>query len=166
MKITWNGNPVELYGTPLQPGDPLPDFTLHDNQLNPVHRERFDGTCVLIVVPSLDTGVCDLEVKNFNKKAASFPHTRIYAVSADLPFAQARWCGSNGIDAVQTLSDYFDHSFGKATGTLVPAFSLLARAVFLVDQYGIIQYAEYVPEVTSHPDYNAIYQVLETCTAN
>lgn len=99
-------------------------------------------------------------MRRFNEAAAAFPAVQIYAVSLDLPFAQSRWCGAAGVEQVQTLSDYRDHSFGKATGTRMEELGLLTRAVILVDNDGTVAYAEYVPEVTSHPDYDAALEAL------
>lgn len=164
MQVTFNHAPVTLKGTPLKVGDKQPDFTLVDTSLTPVHAKDMDGLHVFVVVPSLDTEVCDLEVRNFNQKAGSLPGVQIYAVSMDLPFAQARWCGANGIEAVKTLSDYHQRSFGEATGTYIDELGLLTRAVFVVDGGGNVAYAEYVPEVTDHPNYDAVYAKLEELT--
>ena len=91
-------------------------------------------------------------------------HNPVDADAKDLPFAQARWCGAEGVDKAQTLSDYRDRSFGLATGTLVDGLMLLTRAVFIVDENGKVQYAQYVPEITQHPDYEAAYRVLAELT--
>lgn len=162
MAVTFNHSPITLKGTPLKEGDKMPNFTLVDNSLTPVRAEELEGLRVFVVVPSLDTEVCDLEVRNFNTKAAGLPGVSIYAVSMDLPFAQARWCGANGISAVKTLSDYHERSFGAATGTYIDELGLLTRAVFVVNATGDVVYAEYVPEVTNHPNYDAVYAKLET----
>ena len=134
--ITFKGSPLTLQGPPLRVGDTMPGFTL------------------------LDTGVCDQEVRWFNEKAAELPGVTIVAVSLDLPFAQARWCGGGGIEAVRTLSDYKERRFGKATGTYIEELALLARAVFVVDENDTVVYAEVVPEVSNHPNYEAVYQKL------
>lgn len=164
MTITFKGKPITLRGSMLKPGDKLPDFALCNPELNPVRRDDLKGLKVFAVVPSLDTGVCDLEVKAFNQKAAALPGVTIYAISLDLPFAQARWCGANGIAAVKTLSDYRDRSFGLATGTFIEELALLARAVFIVDDANTIVYAEYVPEISAPPAYDTIYAKLDALT--
>lgn len=164
MNITFKGKPITLRGASLKVGDQLSNFTLVDSALNPIHQKDLSGLKVFVVVPSLDTGVCDLEVKNFNKKAAELPGVVIYTISLDLPFAQARWCGANDISAVKVLSDYQDRSFGQATGTFIEELALLTRAVFIVDASNTVVYAEYVPEVTEHPAYDKIYAKLAELT--
>ena len=155
--VTFQGNPLTLQGQQLKVGDKMPEFTLTDNGLGSVHSNDLTGLKVFLTVPSLDTPVCDLEVRNFNQKASELHGVRIYAVSRDLPFAQARWCGAHGINNVQTLSDYKEQSFGKATGTCIEELALLTRAVFVVDNEGIVRHVEYVPEMTNHPNYDAVY---------
>lgn len=129
-----------------------------DSELNPVNSENLSYPALLLTIPSLDTGVCDLEVRKFNERAAESGKTAIYAVSMDLPFAQARWCGAAGVNKIIILSDYFDKSFGKATGTLIEELGLLTRAVILVDANRIVKYIEIVSEITNHPDYDAVFR--------
>lgn len=162
MTITFKGTPMNLSGRQLQVGDSMPDFTLTDQTLQAVHSQDLGGVRVFLTVPSLDTGVCDQEVRRFNQAAAGFPGVSIYAVSLDLPFAQARWCGAAGVETVRTLSDYKDHSFGTATGTRIEELGLLTRAVFVVDRGGKVTYAEYVPEVSAHPNYDAVLTHLHS----
>jgi thiol peroxidase len=108
------------------------------------------------VVPSLDTPVCDLQTKRFNQEASGLgDDVVVYTVSADLPFAAARWCGANDAKNLQCLSDHRDMSFGDAYGTHVKELRLDARAVFVVDANDKISHAEYVAEITEHPDYDA-----------
>ena len=129
MNITFQKNAVTLLGTPLKEGEKMPDFTVCDNSLQEVKGGDLSGIRIFAVVPSLDTGVCDLEIKRFNEKVSQYPDVKLYAVSLDLPFAQARWCGANGVNAVTTLSDYRDRDFGRVTGTLIQELSLLTRAI-------------------------------------
>ena len=158
--ITFKGSPLTLQGPPLRVGDTMPGFTLTDTALTEVRDTDLCGIRVFLTVPSLDTGVCDQEVRWFNEKAAELPGVTIVAVSLDLPFAQARWCGGGGIEAVRTLSDYKERRFGKATGTYIEELALLARAVFVVDENDTVVDAEVVPEVSNHPNYEAVYQKL------
>jgi len=153
------GNPVTTEGKQLAAGDSMPAFTLSANDLSDVAFASTSGVRVFVTVPSLDTPVCDLEVRRFNTKAAELG-AAIYAVSMDLPFAQARWCAAAGIDAVKTLSDYKHRQFGIATGTYIKELGLLARAVFVVGSDGKISYVQYVPEVTDHPDYEKAYAAV------
>jgi thiol peroxidase len=162
VRVTFKGQPVTLVGRQLAPGDALPDFALTDTGLATVRAADTSGPRVFLAVPSLDTAVCDLEVRTFNAKAAQLPGVAVYAVSMDLPFAQARWCGAAGIDAVTTLSDHKERSFAAATGTLIAELALLARAVFVVDPAGRIVHAEYVPEVSQAPDYGAALAALDS----
>lgn len=165
MSVTFQGNPVTLKGSPLKAGDAMPEFTLTGNGMNPVHSKELKGLRVFVVVPSLDTGVCDLEVKKFNEKASQLGDVGVFCVSLDLPFAQARWCGAAEVNAVTTLSDYRDRNFGLCTGTLIEELLLLTRAVFIVNKDDTVLYAEYVPEITDHPDYDKIFEKLEGCTS-
>ncbi|MBM6995373.1 thiol peroxidase [Paenibacillus sp. DXFW5] len=152
---TFKGNPITLIGPELKFGDTAPDFRLNKNLLEEATLQDYAGKIKLIsVVPSLDTGVCDAQTRRFNQEAAGLGEdVVILTVSADLPFAQARWCGAAGVDRVVTLSDYKDNSFGKAYGVLIKEFALDMRAVFVLDKDNKIQYVEVLKEMTEHPDY-------------
>lgn len=157
------GNPVPLEGPELTTGDKAPDFTLQtrtDGQLKDISLADFAGkTLLLSVVPSLDTPVCALQTKTFNERAAQLPdNVVILTVSTDLPFAQGRFCGAEGIDKLQTASDHRDVSFGKSYGTLItegPFARVLSRAIFVVSPEGTLDYVQYVPEVAEEPNYDA-----------
>ncbi|MCG4578811.1 thiol peroxidase [Clostridium cochlearium] len=159
MNITFKGNPVTLVGTQLKIGDKAPDFTVVDNNMEDFSLKNTKGVRIISAVPSLDTPVCDLETKTFNKEASNIPNVSIYTISMDLPFAQIRWCGDNGIDNLTTLSDFKDRLFGKNYGTYVKELGLLARAVFVIDSNDNIVYAEYVEEIGNQPNFE---KVLET----
>jgi thiol peroxidase len=160
--VTFKGTPLHLLGAGVSVGDTAPDFTVLANDLAPVTATVLRGNVtVLLSVPSLDTPVCDLETKRFNQEAVALgPKVRILCVSADLPFAQARWCGTAGVKAVTTLSDHRDTSFGLAFGVLIKELRLLTRAVFVVGPDAILRYAEIVPELTNEPDYAAALAVV------
>jgi len=160
---TFKGNPLTLIGPVLQPGDKAPDFTALDSALSPVTLAAAKGkVAILVSVPSLDTPVCDLETRRFNKEAASLGSgVAVLTISMDLPFAQARWCGAAGIQNVKTLSDHRDASFGTAYGVLIKELRLLARAVFVVDREGVIRYVQLVKEMTHEPDYEAVLAAVE-----
>jgi thiol peroxidase len=161
--ITMKGNPLTLLGKALKVGDRAPDFGVSDNNLSPVNLSAYKGkVCIISAVPSLDTPVCDLETRRFNQEAANLsPDIVILTVSMDLPFAQKRWCGAAGVDKVITLSDHKDASFGAAYGVLIKELRLLARAVFVVDRKGVIQYIEIVKELTQEPNYEAALQAAK-----
>jgi len=155
--ITFQGSPLHLVGDLPSVGQKAPDFTLLANDLTPRSLRDFAGTALVIAaVPSLDTPVCDTEIRRFNKEAAALSDKlRILAVSCDLPFAQARWCGAAGISAVQSFSDHRDASFGQNYGVLIKELRLLARAIFIIDAQGVLRYVQLVPEMTNEPDYDA-----------
>jgi thiol peroxidase len=157
------GNPVTLVGDEVKVGDAAPDFTALDNDLSPVSLSSYRGTiCIISSVPSLDTPVCDLETKTFNEEAGRLDENVIVlTISMDLPFAQKRWCAAESVDRVQTLSDHRDASFGTSFGVLIEELRLLARAVFLVDQEGIIKYIQIIKEITNEPDYEEIWNALK-----
>jgi thiol peroxidase len=149
------GNPLPLEGNEIKAGDRAPDCTLAANDLSPVKISSYRGkVCVIVTVPSLDTPVCDTEVRRFNQEASGLgKDVAVLTVSMDLPFAQARWCGAAGVDRVRTLSDYRSAEFGKAYGVLISPLRLLARAVYVLDKEGTVRYTQVVPEITSEPDY-------------
>ena len=155
--VTFKGNPLTLVGSLPRVGQKAPDFEVLSNDLSPVKLSAFKGkTLVICSVPSLDTSVCDTEVRRFNEEATSLgDDVAVLAISMDLPFAQKRWCGAAGIKNVQTLSDHRDASFGRAYGVLINELRLLARAVFVVDKKGVIRYIQLVDEMTNEPDYDA-----------
>ena len=162
--VTFKGGPVTLVGPEIKKGDTAPDFkclkgleavTLADT---PAKARLFS------VVPSLDTPVCSLQTKKFEDGLKSLgDQVASYTVSLDLPFAQKRFCGAEGIATMQTLSDVHDHSFGTNWGVLLEGLPLplLTRAVFVVDKTGTVTYAEYVPEVTSEPNYESALAALK-----
>ena len=164
--VTMRGNPLTLIGNELKVGEMAPEFTALDNNLSPVQFSSFQGKiCILSSVPSLDTPVCDMETRKFNEEASRLgPDVMILTISMDLPFAQKRWCAASGVDKVQTLSDHRDASFGTSYGVLIKELRLLARAVFLVDRKGTLQYIQIVKEMTSEPDYEAILNALKKLT--
>jgi thioredoxin-dependent peroxiredoxin len=156
--VTLKGNPVNLAGPELKVGDKAPDFKLQDNGLGEVTLEKSAGrTRIIATVPSLDTGTCATETKTFNERAAA-GGVEILVVSMDLPFAQKRWCGAEGIDKVQTLSAHRCTEFGEKYGVLIKGGGLdrcLARAIFVVDGDGTIKHVEYVSEIADEPNYDA-----------
>ena len=161
MKITFKGNPVELHGTEITVGRKAPDFNAVKNDLSAFSLAGVAGRKLIVSVPSIDTPVCDAEVRRFNKEAASIDGVTIIVVSMDLPFAQARWCGAADIDKVMTISDYKERNFAMKYGVYMPELGLLARAVFLLDEDNTILYSEYVSEVTDQPNFEAILEAIK-----
>jgi thiol peroxidase len=161
--ITFQGNPLTLTSISPKVGDSAPDFEVLSNDLSPVKLSDFKGKiCVICSVPSLDTPVCDTEIRTFNEQATSLgDDVVVLAVSMDLPFAQQRWCGAAGVKNVQTLSDHRDASFGQAYGMLIKELRLLARAVFVVDKKGVIRYIQIVDELTNEPNYEAALNAVK-----
>jgi len=161
-KITFKGNPLTLTGSLPKVGEPAPDFEVLANDLSAVKLSDLRGkVCVICAVPSLDTPVCDTEIRKFNEHAASLgDEVTVLAISTDLPFAQGRWCGNTGIEKVQSLSDHRDVEFGKSYGILIEGLRLLARAIFVVDKEGVLRYIEVVEELTNEPDYEAALKAV------
>ncbi len=150
------GKPLTLVGEEVKVGDAAPDFEVVANDLKAVNLSSYKGNVLILsAVPSLDTPVCDIETRKFNKRASELGTIKILTISMDLPFAQARWCGAAGVKNVQTLSDHRDASFGTAYGVLIKELRLLARSIFVVDKNGIVRYKQIVPEVASEPDYES-----------
>ncbi|MFP6768022.1 MAG: thiol peroxidase [Planctomycetaceae bacterium] len=155
---TLKGNPIDLAGGELKVGDAAPDFNLQNNSLEDVTLGTFEGKTLLIAtVPSLDTPVCHAETKKFNE-AEKPENSNVLVVSTDLPFGQQRWCGAESVEDVVTLSAHRSSEFGESYGVLIsggPLDQCLARAIFVVNDAGILTHVEYVTEVTEHPDYDA-----------
>lgn len=165
--ITFAGKPLTLLGPELTVGAPAPDFSLQANDLSVRTMYDYKGKIlVLSVVPSLDTGVCDLQTRRFNEEAALMgDDVKILTVSVDLPFAQARWCGASGAKNVETLSDHLNLNFGLAYGVAIQELRLLTRAVFVVDKEGKITYIQIVPEVSDPVDFDAALAAVSTLKA-
>ena len=158
---TFKGTPLTLAGRELKVGEKLPAFRLTGNDMNDVTGCAFTGSALIITtVPSLDTPVCSIETKRFNQEISSLGgKVNVLTVSMDLPFAQKRWCGAEGVSNVTTASDYKYRAFGEDTGTYIQEWGLLSRAVFVADATGVIRHIEYVPELSQEPDYAAALAV-------
>jgi thiol peroxidase len=156
-QVMFRGNPVTLEGSQPKVGDTAPDFIAVANDMSDKRLSDFRGKTVLLTtVPSLDTPVCDTEMRTFNERAASLPgDTVVVTVSMDLPFAQKRWCGAAGVEDVITLSDYKYREVAENYGIRLSELGLLARAVWVIGPDGVIRYRELVAEQTHEPDYDA-----------
>lgn len=149
--VTMGGNPVTLLGKEIKVGDKAPDFTVLKSDLSSFTLEDAgDGVKIISVVPSLDTGVCELQTINFNETATELGNVTILTISVDLPFAQKRFCSANNIDKVVTLSDHRDLSFGMNYGFVIEEFRLLSRGIVILDKDNVVRYVEYVKEVISN----------------
>ena len=159
---TFKGSPLTLIGGEIKVGQKAPEFSALAGDLSAVTLASSKGkTRLFVVVPSLDTPVCDQEARKFNEEVASLSGVQAYVISVDLPFAQARFCQTADIKNLQTLSDHRDASFGQAYGTLIKELRLLSRAIFVVDANDTVTYVEYVPEMTNPPNYEAALNALK-----
>jgi thiol peroxidase len=155
--ITLKGNPVETIGELPATGSMAPAFTLVGSGMEEVSLRDFEGrNVVLNIFPSLDTAVCATSVRRFNAEASELPDTVVLCISADLPFAHARFCVAEGLDDVVTLSVFRSPGFGRDYGvtmTTGPFAGLLSRAVVVIDADGRIVYTQQVPDIVEEPDY-------------
>ncbi len=162
--ITFKGNPIHTNGDLPVAGAPAPDLKLVTVSLNDVTLADFAGKKKLLnIVPSLDTPVCALSTRKFNEHAKTHPDTVVLIISADLPFAQSRFCGNEGLDNVVTLSMMRSRKFAKDYGVLLedgPLAGLTARAVVVLDENNAVRHTELVPEIAQEPDYNAALAAL------
>ena len=162
---SFKGNTVHLDGTFMAVGQVAPAVQLVRGDLSPFTLDECKGKYVVMnIFPSIDTGVCATSVRKFNRLAASLPNTVVLCISRDLPFAQGRFCGAEGIENVTVLSDFRDAcTFGRDYGVLMtdgPLASLLARAVVVVAPDGKVCHAQLVPEITTEPDYEAAIKAI------
>ncbi|MCA0452670.1 MAG: thiol peroxidase [Chloroflexi bacterium] len=142
----------------LKVGDAAPDFKLTANNWTPKTLADYTGKVkILSIVPSLDTRVCSAQTHRFNREASALSeHIVVLTVSADLPYAQSRWCGVEGVDRVVTLSDHKDMNFSSGYGVHVSDLRICQRAAFVVDQHNVVQYAEYVPNIGDEINFDAV----------
>lgn len=165
-KITFKGIPVNLKGEFPQVGQSAPNFSLVKGDLSEFHLSDNKGKNLLLnIFPSLDTGVCATSVRKFNKMASEMPNTLVLAVSKDLPFAQGRFCTTEGIENVIPVSDYkYTSDFAVKYGVLMedgPLAGLLARSVVIINPEGKVIYSELVPEIVQEPNYEAALNAIK-----
>ncbi len=162
--VTLKGNPLTLIGDEVKTGQKAPDFKVLDNDLKEVTLSAVkDKIKIIASVPSLDTPICDLQIKRFNDEATGLSKdVVIIFVSMDLPFAQKRFCQAYDIKKVKTFSDHRDAAFGLNYGVLIKELRLLTRALFVVDKSDTVRYVEYVKEIGSHPNYEAVLAAVKT----
>lgn len=166
-RITLKGKPFTLAGPEIKAGNKAPNFTLVDQDLKEVTLKDFQDKIKLIsVAVSLDTGVCDAQLRRFNEQAASLDSgVAVINVTMDLPFAISRFCSTAGIDRVSTLSDHRHASFGENYGVLIKDLRLLARSIFVADAYNNITHVEIVPEATGSVDFEAALKAVKELVA-
>lgn len=162
-KVSAQSKPITLLGQGVKVGDKAPSFKVVDDKFTPITLDDYQGKAVLIsVVPSLDTGVCSIQTKHFNEKVAEkFPQVAMLTISADLPFAQKRFCKAENIDKVITLSDSVWRDFGQNYGLIIKDMGLLTRAVFVLDAKHNIVYKQLVADLSTEPDYTPVVNQLE-----
>lgn len=164
-KTSFKGQPVELSGEFIQVGEMAPDFCLTKSDLGDLNLKDLKGkNIVLNIFPSLDTSVCATSVRKFNEISGQLPNTVVLAISKDLPFAHQRFCTTEGIKNVITLSDFRPSDFDENYGVLMkegPLSGLLARAVVIINPEGKVIYTELVPEIGKEPNYEAVLKVLK-----
>jgi thiol peroxidase len=162
--VTLNGNPIRTNGELPATGTTAPDFKLVDKDLNDVGLSDFAGKKkILSIVPSLDTGVCATSTKVFNERIGGRDDVVVLVASADLPFAQGRWCGAEGVDNVVTLSMMRSRNFAKDYGMLLedgPLAGITARGVLTLDADNKVLHVQLVPEIVQEPDYDAAIDAL------
>ena len=162
-KVSAQSKPVTLLGQGVEVGQQAPNFKVVDGNFTPVTLDNYQGQAVLLsVVPSLDTGVCSIQTKHFNEKVASeYPSVAMLTLSADLPFAQKRFCKAENIDKIVTLSDSVWRDFGKNYGLIIKDMGLLTRAVFVLDKDHNIVYKQLVDNLSKEPDYDGAIAALK-----
>lgn len=164
MKTAFLGNPVTLLGEMPAVGDLAPDFEMVKGDLSTARLSDFQGKRVVLnIFPSMDTEVCAASVRRFNQEVVALENTIVLCISKDLPFAQSRFCTANGIENVFPLSAFRCEEFDTMWGlriTSPPMDGLLARAVVVVDEEGVVKYIELVSEITHEPDYAAALSAL------
>jgi len=163
--VTLKGNPIQTSGELPKVGTKAPDFTLTTTDLGSKSLSDFAGSKVVLnIFPSVDTGTCAQSVRTFNKEASTLDNTKVLCISHDLPFAQARFCGAEGLENVVNLSDYKDGSFGKNYGLNFvngPLDALHSRCVVVIDKNGMITHTEQVQEIVDEPNYKAALEALK-----
>ena len=164
--VTLNGNPINTISELPKVGTKAPNFKLAKTDLSDATLNDYQGTkLILNIFHSIDTGVCAQSVRQFNIEASELENTKVLCISKDLPFAQTRFCGAEGIDNVEMLSDFRDGQFGKDYGVEFidgPVKGLLARSIVVLDENGIVRHTEQVQEVVEEPNYKAsLYALLD-----
>lgn len=161
VQVTFLNNPMPLIGKEIKVGDKAPNFIAVGAGLKPVNLSDFDGKVkVIAIYPSIDTGVCQAQNRKFNQIASEEKEVVVISISCDLPFAQGRFCATEGLNNIVTISDHKDLDFGAKYGFIMEPLRLLARGTVIIDKNNIVRFVEYVKEVTTEPDYEGALKVL------
>ncbi len=169
--VLFGDRELTLEGKHREAGDKAPEFTVVDENLEEVSSDEFaDKIRIISVFPSIDTSVCALQTKHFYKKISRLgDDVVLLSISADLPFAQKRFCAAEGIENGHVYSDYREMDFGRKYGFILKELRLLSRGIVVIDRKGIIRYIEYAPQVREHVDYDramdAVKELLEEAGA-
>jgi thioredoxin-dependent peroxiredoxin len=163
-KITLGGNPCNTIGNLPEVGSVAKEFHLKNSDLSPITNADLAGSKIILnIFPSIDTNTCATSVRTFNERAAALENTKVLCVSRDLPFAQKRFCGAEGIENVITVSDFATGDFGKDFGVEIvdgPFAHLHARAIVVLDENGVVKHTELVQEIANEPNYEAAIAAL------
>ena len=163
--ITLGNNPIKTIGNLPEIGDQAKDLCLIANDLSKINLNSFKGSRILMnIFPSIDTEICAISVKKFNEQASQLKNTKILCISRDLPFSQKRFCGSENIDNVITLSDFADGSFGKDYGLTIldgVMSNLHSRCIIIIDESHKVIYTEQLPEIAIDPNYAKALSILK-----
>lgn len=163
--VTMKGSVLTLIGKEIKIGEQGSDFEVITNDMKSYTlQDAGEKVKIISVVPSLDTGVCELQTLNFNEAAAELGDVVILTISVDLPFAQKRFCGVKGIDKVITLSDHKELSFGLNYGFVIEELRLLSRGIVILDGNNIVRYVEYVGDISEHPNYDMAIEEAKKLT--
>jgi len=162
LNITFNGNPMTVHGTQLRVGNKAPDFSVTKTDLSDISLSDLSGIKLISVAPSLDTSVCQKQTRKFNEEVSSLDGVTLMTVSLDLPFAQARWCGAEGLENSLTVSDYRNRDFTTKYALLIEELKLLTRAVLVLDKDNNVMYVEYLKEIANEPNYEEALKVVKS----
>ncbi|MCT4672135.1 MAG: thiol peroxidase [Prolixibacteraceae bacterium] len=159
--VTYAGDAVTLVGRQVKKGKIAPDFTVLRGDLSPIKLSDYRGMKVVIAVyPTIDNELCKKQNRKMSEIVSTLDNTVLLSISCDLPFAQCRFCATEGLNKIVTLSDHKEVDFGTKYGFLVQEFRLLARGIVVVNEKGVITFVEYVSEITNEPNYEAILKVF------
>ncbi len=161
LNIIWDGVPLTVWGEQLRVGERMLNFSAVSKSFVDWSLSDVRGIKIISVIPSLDTPVCQLQTRRFNRDAVEFNNVSVITISLDLPFAQKRWCGAEGIDKVIVISDYKNREFAKQTCLLIHETKLLTRAVFVLDTCNNIKHLEYLKDISKEPDYDKIREAIK-----